>query len=285
MRITSRQVEIINSLRCERLSQNPDNIRLVDTFFNRINPSLTNTLQNDAFGDDTDGNIAYYLIKDCNDNILFFFSLKCGSLYDRHFDTNLIKLLKDLNDFIQESLSDSGLTDDQISVLNTFQEKIRSHKGFTMSDLNNLPKKKAKLFSDLEKEFNRNVTHVGKTYPGIELVHFCANNACDELWKNFDLPHSIGVIVFWHFIVDKILEAQNVIGIQYLFLFAADLSEEDELIRYYSDHLDFIRDGDRATVKPIYDLSCEFMYQETNDLEERRSLFFEKFNDVIKKEE
>ena len=122
------------------------------------------------------------------------------------------------------------------------------------------------------------MTHVGKTYSSIELVHFCTNNACDKIWENFDFPHSIGIVIFWHFIVNKIIEARNILGIQYLFLFAADLSEEDSLIGYYRDKLDFMRDEERATVKPIYDLSCEFMYQETKDLEERRKLFFDNFN-------
>lgn len=44
--------------------------------------------------------------------------------------------------------------------------------------------------------------------------------------------------------------------------------------------LNFDRDEERATVKPIYDLSCEFMYQETKDLAERRQDFFDNFNDV-----
>ena len=33
-----------------------------------------------------------------------------------------------------------------------------------------------------------------------------------------------------------------------------------------------------CVVKPIYDLSCEFMYQGCGDIEERRSLFFDNFN-------
>lgn len=244
-------------------------MRLVDYFFNRRNSSLEHTLQNEAMEEDEEGGVAYYVIKDTKDNILFFFSLKSGSLYDSHFDTNLIKLLKTLNTFIQKSLTDSELTNEQRRVLESFQEKIRSHKGITKHDLENLPRKKGKLFKDLEKELNKNITHVGKTYSGIELVHFCANNACDEIWEAYGLPHSIGIIIFWRFIVDKIIEARNILGIQYLFLFAADLSMEDTLISYYRDKLDFLCDAERATVKPVYDLSCEFMYQETKDLEER----------------
>lgn len=278
MKITAKQSALLDRLRCERLSSNPSNMSLVDNFFNRRNSSLEHTLQNEAMEEDEEGSIAYYVIKDTEDNILFFFSLKSGSLYDSHFDTNLIKLLKNLNAFIQESLTDTELTRVQREVLESFQEKIRAHKGITKHDLENLPRKKAKLFEDLEKELNKNITHVGKTYSGIELVHFCANNACDEIWQAYGLPHSIGVIIFWRFIVGKIIKVRNILGIQYLFLFAADLSMEDNLISYYRDKLDFLRDTERATVKPIYDLSCEFMYQETKDLEERQKQFFDNFN-------
>lgn len=40
MKITSEQVALLESLKCERLSSNPDNMRLVDNFFNRRNSSL-----------------------------------------------------------------------------------------------------------------------------------------------------------------------------------------------------------------------------------------------------
>ena len=125
MRITDSQKVILEGLTCERLSNSPDNMRLIDNFFNRRNPSLVQTLQNEAMAEDQEGKVAYYIV---------------------------------------------------------------------------------------------------------------------------------------------------------MFLFAADLSENDSLIGYYRDRLDFMRDEERATVKPIYDLSCEFMYQECGDIEERCSLFFDNFN-------
>lgn len=280
MKITSEQIALLESFKCERLSANPDNMRLVDNFFNRRNLSLVNTLQNEAMQEDSDGSIAYYVIKNKDNNILFFFSLKSGTLYDSHLDTNLIKLLKSLNSFVQNTLADPDLTDKQKDDLHSFQEKIRSHKGITKYDLDKLPKKKEDLFADLEKELNRNVTHVGKTYSSIELVHFCANNEFDDVWLDYGMPHSIGVVVFWYFITNKILEVKELLGIQYLFLFAADLSEDRTLVNYYNSVLNFNRDEERATVKPIYDLSCEFMYQETKDLAERRQAFLDNFNDI-----
>lgn len=278
MKITKQQRLILDSLKCERLSSNPDNLYLVESFTNRRNESLEHTLKNEAMEEDEEGSVAYYLIKDSDDNILFFFSLKSGSLYDSHFDTSVIKLIKKLNDVVQAHLADAEMSEKERETLQNIQEKIRSHKGITKRDIDRLPRIKEDLFADLEKELNKNVTHVGKTYSSIELVHFCANHACSNIWESYNLPHSIGVVVFWHFIVSKIIEARNILGIQYLFLFAADLSEEDSLIGYYRDKLDFMRDEERATVKPIYDLSCEFMYQETKDLEERRKQFFNHFN-------
>lgn len=282
MRITPEQIAILESLRCERLTSDPNNMRLVEGFYNRRNSSLVHTLQNEAFEEDEEGSIAYYVVKDKGGDILFFFSLKSGSLYDSHLDTNLMKLLKSLNTFVQSSLSDPDLTEKQRAELNSFQEKIRSHKGITKYDLDNLPRKKEDLFADLEKELNKNITHVGKTYSSIELVHFCVNNAYDDLWTKNCIQYSIGVIVFWYFVAKIIVEVQKTVGIQYLFLFAADISETDSLIEYYNTKLHFNRDEERATVKPIYDLSCEFMYQETKTLAERRHFFFENFNSDVK---
>ena len=278
MKITEEQLAILKGLKCERLSSDPSNMRLVDDFYNIRNLSLVQTLQNEAMEEDEEGSIAYYVVKDPADNILFFFSLKSGSLYDSHFDTSVIKLLKELNNFVVASLGDPNLTDGQKDELICFQEKIRSHKGITKFDLDNLPRKKEDLFADLEKELSKNITHVGKTFSSIELVHFCANNAYDDLWASYCMPHPIGVVVFWYFIANIIIEIRKLLGIQYLFPFAADLSDEDSLIGYYNDKFDFLRDEERATVKPIYDLSCEFMYQETEDIEERREQFFANFN-------
>ena len=167
MRITDSQKVILEGLTCERLSNSPDNMRLIDNFFNRRNPSLVQTLQNEAMAEDQEGKVAYYIVKDKNDNVLFYFSLKSGTLYDSHLDANVIKLFKTLNAYIQDSLTDPDLSDKQRAELNRFQEKIRSHKGITRYDLDNLPKKKTELFADLEKELSNEFTHLGKTFSSL----------------------------------------------------------------------------------------------------------------------
>ena len=62
MRITEEQELILGSLHCERLSSNVDNFRLVDDFYNGRNPSIVNTLQNEAYEDDANHLVAYYVV-------------------------------------------------------------------------------------------------------------------------------------------------------------------------------------------------------------------------------
>ena len=80
MRITDRQKQLLDSLTCERLSSNEAHLRMVDSFFNGRNGSLEHTLKNEAYAEDEEGNIAFYLVKDADNRILFYFSVKCGML-------------------------------------------------------------------------------------------------------------------------------------------------------------------------------------------------------------
>lgn len=130
----------------------------------------------------------------------------------------------------------------------------------------------------INKEIGENVTHVGSTFSGIELVHFCTNENTCSFWEELKEGQKLGVVVFWKFVVDVVLEAMKHIGCQYLFLFAADKSEDEELVAYYRDRLSFKEAIDMATAKPIYDLTCKFMYQETCSLESERDYFFEHYN-------
>ena len=278
MRITEEQQKILESLVCERLSSNGTNFREVDNFFNHTNDSIAEVLRSEAYGEDEHGSVAYYVVKHKNGQILFFFSLKNGMLYDQHLDEKTIKLLKKLYDYLNELDAAEDLTAADRAVIETVKEKVRSRKGLTEAELELIPKKNAQILEDLEEELNKNITHVGKTYSGVELVHFCANNATDELWESLGLPQPRGAVVFWHFLVPLIEQVRKIVGCEYLFLFAADLSGFQSLIEYYRNTLGFADEGERATAKPLYDLSCKFMYQEAETLQQRREEFFENFN-------
>ena len=59
MKITEEQLKILATLKCERLSSDDNNLRLVEEFFNK-KESLSNTLKNEAYEDDEAGNIVYF---------------------------------------------------------------------------------------------------------------------------------------------------------------------------------------------------------------------------------
>lgn len=84
--------------------------------------------------------------------------------------------------------------------------------------------------------------------------------------------------MFWQFIVPKILDLMEIVGCEYLFLFAADLSEDVDLVNYYVDNLEFIDASEHSAATPMYDFACRFLCQETSTLQERRTSFFEHFN-------
>lgn len=63
-----------------------------------------------------------------------------------------------------------------------------------------------------------------------------------------------------------------------VFLFAADRSKDEKLVRYYEDQLNFLRPDELATAKPFYDFTCKFMCHEITSLEKERESFFDNFN-------
>ena len=52
MKITESQLELLRSLKCERLSSNTANFSLINDFYNTRNNSLVDTLQGDAYDDE-----------------------------------------------------------------------------------------------------------------------------------------------------------------------------------------------------------------------------------------
>ena len=278
MKITPEQRARIDSLYCERLSSNDVNFRLVDEFFNSINTSISDTLKNEAYQEDETGKVAYYVVKNREGQLLFYFSLKCGMLYDSFIDDHSLKLLNKLMAYLDDISSKEQLTDEEALIVNKFREKLRSHKGLTKKEIEQIPKKGGTILEDLEKEIGENVTHVGSTFSGIELVHFCANESTRDFWKENVEGQKLGVVVFWEFVVKEVLEAMKHVGCQYLFLFAADKTDDEELVAYYRDSLYFKEAVDVATAKPIYDLTCKFMYQETSKLVSEQAYFFDHYN-------
>lgn len=277
MRITKEQQEILDSLVCERLSRNPANMREIDQFFNSKNDKLVERLLNEAYSEDEGDKIAYYLVKDKEGHILFYFSLKCGQLYDKHLDFDLFKLLGELYDGLLKMKSEPDITPEDSLAIDKILEEIRSRKGVLKEDLKKITKKNRSI-EDFEKVFKDDADKVGATFSGIEIVQFCSNEDCLDYWKNYGINQKLGVVVFWQFIVPIIIKIKEWIGCEYLFLFAADDSEDENLVNYYKSWLKFESSNERSAATPVYDLTCKFLYQETCSLEEKRDAFFRNFN-------
>lgn len=279
MQITEEQQQILNSLVCERLSSNENNLRLIDAFCNIKNGSLEHTLKNEAYEEDEAGNIAYYLIKDKDENILFYFSIKCGILYDLFGEEEKLRKINDLFLFLVELEKDPSSTKEDKETIASILESIRTRKGLVKKELSKISHiKKNQIIEDLAKESEDNLKRVGKTFAGVEIVHFCANDNYRPSWEKLNIKQKMGTVVFWHFLIPKICELRKIVGCEYLFLFAADLTPDELLVNYYKSNLGFRDSNEYGTAIPLYDYACKFMHQELKDIEERRNNFYLEFN-------
>lgn len=276
MRITTEQQRIIDSLRCERLSSNQENMSLVEEFYNKRNDSIAQTLRDEAYAEDEANTIAYYVVKDEDGNILFYFSLKCGLLYDEFIEGERLKMLSKFYDLVISRQKDISLSAEDRKELEQILELLRSKKGVKREQVADVLHKNANDI-DINTPFRTGQHNVGKTYSGVELMHFCANDQYHDDWHLKDAK-PLGAVVFWQFVVPQVINIMKLVGCEYLFLFAADLTDDEYLVNYYREYLGFTDQSEHQVAMPIYDLTCKFMYQKTIDLVERRQSFFEYFN-------
>lgn len=73
MRITEDQLAILDSFSCERLTANEANEHLIQSFENKRNSGLADYLKQNAWEEDKSNAIAFYLVKNVERQILFFF--------------------------------------------------------------------------------------------------------------------------------------------------------------------------------------------------------------------
>ena len=286
MRITKEQKKVLKSFKCERVSANAVNEELMQSFISKRGSSLVSYFSRFGMKEDINGSTTYYVIKDAQNEIMMFFSLKCGALFDPLLDENEVKQdfqrLLILLQAIENAQGGSENREEAVAILTKYQVGDR----ISIEDFNNLILRKAsrkkdflsQLFGDKEKEQNDKIFRVQRTHPGVELVHFCTNDNLRDKWKTYNLGHSMGETLFWKFIVPKFFAVQKIVGCEFAFLFAADLSEDGSLVNYYDVSLKFQKRRDVGTNKPFYDFCCEFMCQEINELKNKRKEFFENFN-------
>lgn len=284
MQITKEQLDILEQFSCERLSQRPEHKDLLKNFKNEKGSPLVNYLNERAWEEDENGITAYYLVKAPDNQVVMFFSLKCGALFDPLDEAEMKQSVVTAKELLQAIQNINKGGDEKLSAIQLL-EQYRTGQDISLAEIQRVVKNGAKanrflnlLNSDREREENQQIIRVGHTYPSIELVHFCTNDNAKAFWKECSLGHPMGEVLFWRYIAPIIYEIQNQIGCQYAFLFAADASEDGTLINYYNVSLKFEQPNNVGTSKPSYDFCCEFMCQKISDLKKNRQEYFDNFN-------
>ena len=230
------------------------------------NNTLGNYLKNEAVDDDKAGKTCVYTILEPeSQKIVCFFSLRCGAVFDtleeddalRELDTDELFLLKEL----EKTRNDNFETYTQMCQL---YKKEHPKGGMIIK----IVERRATRIKD---ETSSSCIDVMKSHPSIEIQHFCR---CDD--HIYTLPEEIkkfplGFGLFWQIIIPKIKEISNLIGCEYLYLFAADKSDDDErhLVKHYVDDLRFNQAEDLGltTARPEDDQKCWSLIQRISCLD------------------
>lgn len=264
-------LEVMGALHCERLSNNDKNCDYIEGFFAKRNARIPEKLLEDGFDEDSAGINNYYIVKNEDNEVLFFFSIKCGQLHEPYLKKEQEQLFNRFARFISGKASDANADEVEKVQAQKIQEKLRSGNGLSKSDVDFF-RGNSELVDKIIQVCNLDQKHVLSTAAGVELVHFCANEDKRDAWT---LPEKLGISVFWYFIVPIILDVKELVGCSYVFLFAADITEDETLVKYYKQ-LGFEDTKDKVSVYPSYDEFCRFMYRETKDLAVERQAFLDR---------
>lgn len=126
MRITDGQVRALDSLVVERLRDNREiNALLVKNFENRRNPTLVKVINsNYAFDKDEEGKAAYYVVKTPAGELLLYFSLKCGELFEQ-LDMDKMQMALRIKNSVYKIQNREVFTDEEVKAASNFiQENL-----------------------------------------------------------------------------------------------------------------------------------------------------------------
>ena len=121
---------------------------------------------------------------------------------------------------------------------------------------------------------------VAKSFPSVELTHFCVNEAYRKKWQTygFSARNRIGSTMFWHVIVGIIEKIRSLTGCEYLYLFAADATSDRHLVNHYKNMMGLREDMTMSALQPIYDFNCTFLCAGIDSLLKARDEFYNDFN-------
>lgn len=215
------------SFSCKALTNSKKDLSDIQSFVCDIrNNTLADYLHNSALSDTKTGVNCTYLIRDNKGKVAAFFSIRCGiTLELNNFDEEYEKLPKDHKLFVKD-LYEAYKTKNSSNMY----ELIEKGKALFPNDIGKL-EEIARQNKELESEkintgnSDGDILYVENTHPAIEITNFCRNTAyTSEIIKD----GKIGFGLFWEVIVPKILEINEKIGAEHLYLFAADKSDNED---------------------------------------------------------
>lgn len=288
--MTRKQENALNALVCERLCKQKKYAKLISTFVQPHSRNLDVVSHAKKFGvsDDKASREAYYLVRTRTGVGLFFFTLEAGELFcpfrellSKGGQEAVVTLAKKIKAMISSAVDDRVLKEEIRTLL---EQKVSAdefideiEKKYSLTEDN-----KAKLEAEREDEHNKLISRVHSTMSGIHINLFCKNDAPEakaelaRLKKICDRP--FGEIVFWWFVAPLLMEIRELLGAEYAFLFAADDSDDESLVKYYTQSMGFKPKNDIGANKPWWDWTCTFLCKDLSNLESERKRFVRIFN-------
>ena len=267
MSTSQNQRNILDRLQCVRISSHPNAIRLVETFCNTQNEVLVDFIKGDAFEEDTSGKTACYLVLDSDEDVLCYFALKSGLLYDEFQEWKEYEQYKKINNILKERIARTNSEEAKILLIENEKKLKEAHDNLrkTIGIIEAFP---------LHKQLER-------SYAAIELSHFCVNENYRKKWVDYDFgdKNRIGITLFWNFIIDKVIQVSQLIGCEYLYLFAADSTPDHFLVNHYKGFMGFKEDLKVLSLQPKFDFRCTFLCNTINAFKEGQRSFFAHFNE------
>ena len=283
MIITAEQMSLLSGFRCERIKNTE--YALVQSLRGAMVEGQETSLafifkDKNTLQEDQDDTLASYLILTPANEVLGFFSLRCGELY-RRVDIAKMELCRNAWDSLMVLRNNPMLPPDEKSKhIDAIRKAIKA--GVNNPDEMQAFAAKSRHYEyDKSKWSGKNIEHVSDVYPAVELKLFGINEDAKQLWKSFSLPQRFGETLFWQVIVEQIEKISGIVGCQYVYLFAADKEPDGELVNYYQTRLHFSSSPDLSANKPHFDFNCQFMYQDMNTLKKYKRYFFDHFNSAL----
>ena len=246
-----------------------------------------NTLENyirdadKAWADDLEGETRVYLVKDESGTVALFFSIKCGLLVGDNLEE---RLSEEKQEFV-ETVIEAKKAKDEKSLDNMYEAGLGMYDLEECDRLFNIASRRLERKQE-SKEIGQSEStiNVQNCISAIELRHLCKN---EKYYLPKDVTIPLGFGIFWEVIVPTVIDITKKIGCKYLYLYAADKTEQKDtievkkLISHYKSNFKFSEcDEGIKFIKPEYDNYCDGLVQLISELQNNREAIWHEFSDI-----